>query len=115
MPESKDPNAELAACTPHPFDADGFNPAAQLPHGLQTDAGSRRDARVLGVLRLHQQPTGHAQYQTLRGDVDARQLQQQGRRVHDLKRAQILLRPGQLPYCLERKLRDKPLTVVRGV
>ena len=37
MPNTNEPAAELAACTPHPLDAGGFNPAAQLPHGLQTD------------------------------------------------------------------------------
>ena len=37
MPNTTPPITELAACTPHPLDADGFNPAAQLPHGLQTD------------------------------------------------------------------------------
>lgn len=29
---------ELAACTPHRVDPTGFNPDAQLPHGLTTDA-----------------------------------------------------------------------------
>ncbi len=41
MTESTEPgaefNAERAACTPHPLDEAGFNPAALLPHGLQTD------------------------------------------------------------------------------
>lgn len=37
MPDTTPTNAELAACTPYPLDADGFNPNAQLPHGLQTD------------------------------------------------------------------------------
>ncbi len=33
------PNLELAACTPHPIHADGFNPSAVLPCGLTTDQG----------------------------------------------------------------------------